>query len=134
MYPTMHSPASAYSRVGLESNVAASNPHLLIVMLFDGAILNVNSAAVSIAHGDVAGKGQAISKAIEIINSGLKASLDMNAGGELAQRLAALYDYMVSRLLYANLHSSEPALKEVAGLLLEIKGAWEAIRDQANAA
>lgn len=130
----MHSPANAYARVGLESNVAAANPHLLIVMLFDGAVLNVNSAAVSIAHADVAGKGQAISKAIEIINNGLKASLDMNAGGELAQRLAALYDYMVSRLLYANLHNSEAALKEVAGLLLEIKGAWEAIRDHADAA
>ncbi|MBB4011921.1 flagellar export chaperone FliS [Niveibacterium umoris] len=130
----MQSPANAYSRVGLESNVAASSPHLLIVMLFDGAILNVNSAAVSITHGDVAGKGQALSKAIEIISSGLKASLDMNAGGELAQRLAALYDYMVSRLLYANLHNSEPALKEVATLLMELKGAWEAIRDHADAA
>lgn len=130
----MQSPASAYSRVGLESNVAASNPHLLIVMLFDGAILNVNSAAISISHADVAGKGMAISKAIEIISSGLKASLDMSAGGELAQRLAALYDYMVSRLLYANMHNSEPALKEVAGLLVEIKSAWEAIRDQASAA
>ena len=64
---------------------------------------------------------------IEIINDGLKLSLDYEAGGDLAQKLAALYDYMTSRLLYANLHSSRPALDEVAGLLRDIKGAWESI-------
>jgi len=126
----MQSRADAYARVGVESNVAGSDPHMLIVMLFDGALLKVNMAAIAIVQHDIAGKGQAISKAIEIISNGLKASLDLTAGGELAQRLASLYDYMVSRLLYANLESSEGALKEVATLLGELKGAWEAIRSE----
>ncbi len=133
MYAGMHSKANAYARVGLESNVAGSDPHMLIVMLFDGALLKVNMAAIAISQGDIAAKGQAISKAIQIITEGLKESLDMKAGGELAQRLAALYDYMVSRLIYANLQTSEPALKEVAGLLGELKGAWEAIRHEVTA-
>ena len=69
----------------------------------------------------------AISKAIEIILNGLKVSLDYEAGGDLAQRLGALYDYMTQRLLYANLHNSRPAMDEVTQLLTDLKSAWEAI-------
>ena len=99
-------------------------------MLFEGALLSIATASVAIERNDIPGKGQAISKAIEIINDGLKISLDYEAGGELAERLGALYDYMTSRLLYANVHSSHPALDEVGGLLREIKGAWESIGTQ----
>ena len=66
-------------------------------------------------------------EAIEIIANGLKISLDYEAGGDLAARLGALYDYMTHRLLYANLHNSRPALDEVTRLLNELKGAWEEI-------
>lgn len=127
MFASHGSAAAAYSRVGLESGVASADPHRLILMLLDGAILSVNSAAASMAARDFAGQGQSISKAIEIIGEGLKASLDLQTGGELAHRLAALYDYMVSRLLFANMRSNAAALKEVSHLLSEIKSGWESI-------
>jgi flagellar protein FliS len=76
---------------------------------------------------DIAAKGLAVSKAIEIIINGLKASLDVEAGGELASRLAALYDYMAERLLYANLNNNRAALDEVAGLLQGLREAWQGI-------
>jgi len=103
-------------------------------MLFEGAILQVGTAVAALESNNVPAKGLAISKAIEIITNGLKVSLDYEAGGELAERLGALYDYMTQRLLYANLHNSRPALDEVARLLNELKGAWEEIGtyDQAN--
>ena len=119
--------ASAYAQVSLQTSVSDADPHRLILMLFDGALLSIATASAAIERKDIPGKGQAISKAIEIINDGLKISLDYEAGGELAERLGALYDYMTSRLLYANIHSSRPALDEVGGLLREIKGAWESI-------
>ncbi|HOB44606.1 MAG TPA: flagellar export chaperone FliS [Zoogloea sp.] len=122
--------ASAYAQVSLETGVSDADPHKLILMLFEGALLSIATASVAIERNDIPGKGQAISKAIEIINDGLKISLDYEAGGELAERLGALYDYMTSRLLYANVHSSHPALDEVGGLLREIKGAWESIGTQ----
>ena len=75
-----------------------------------------------------------MSPAVEIIINGLKVSLDLSAGGELAQRLAALYDYMSDRLLYANLHNSQPALDEVAGLLATLREAWAEIRSQVQPA
>lgn len=121
------SPSAAYAQVGLNTDVATANPHKLILMLFEGAIFAVNTAAISVEQQNMANKGLHIAKAIEIISNGLKASLDMNAGGEIAERLATLYDYMNSRLLYANIHSSVPALQEVSKLLTELKEAWEGI-------
>lgn len=122
--------ANAYTQVGLETGVSDADPHRLILMLFDGALFSIATASAAIERNDIPGKGQAISKAIEIINDGLKISLDYEAGGELAERLGALYDYMTSRLIYANIHSSRPTLDEVGGLLRDIKGAWESIGTQ----
>ena len=81
--------------------------------------------------GDTARKGEAISKAINIITNGLKASLDQEAGGELAGKLGALYDYMSARLLYANLHNQPAVLDEISHLLAELKGAWGQIGSKA---
>ncbi|MBL8434713.1 MAG: flagellar export chaperone FliS [Zoogloea sp.] len=126
--------AAAYSSVGVETGVSTADPHKLILMLFEGALLQISTAAIALENKDVPGKGMAISKAIEIILNGLKVSLDYEAGGELAQRLGALYDYMTQRLLYANLHNSRPAMDEVTQLLTDLKSAWEAIgaSDQAQ--
>ena len=119
--------AAAYSSVGVETGVSTADPHKLILMLFDGALLLIGTAVIALEKKDVPPKGMAISKAIEIILNGLKVSLDYEAGGELAQRLGALYDYMTQRLLYANLHNSRPAMDEVTQLLTDLKSAWEAI-------
>lgn len=126
--------AAAYAEVGVETGVSTADPHKLILMLFEGALLQIGTATAALENKNVPAKGAAISKAIEIITNGLKVSLDFEAGGDLAERLGALYDYMTQRLLYANLHNSRPAMDEVAGLLTELKGAWEEIGvpDQAN--
>ncbi len=126
--------AAAYSAVGVETGVSTADPHKLILMLFEGAILQIGTAAIALENKDVPAKGAAISKAIEIILNGLKVSLDYEAGGELAERLGALYDYMTQRLFYANLHNSRPAMDEVTKLLTELKGAWEAIGNKTNQA
>ena len=120
-------PASAYTQVGVETGVTAASPHKLILMLFDGAIMALGSASRHMAEKNIAAKGQDISKAIEIITNGLRVSLDLEAGGELADRLFALYDYMTVRLLHANLRNDLAAIEEVSGLLNELRSAWEEI-------
>ena len=85
------------------------------------------------AQKSIAAKGQSISKAIMIIESGLKISLDVKAGGELGTRLAALYDYMCDRLLRANLHNRTEILEEVSRLLTELRDAWAQIKPETNA-
>ena len=130
MFASMRNPVSAYKQVGVEAKVASADPHQLILMLYDGAILSTSSAALHIKRNETAAKGLAISRAIDIIANGLKVSLDFEAGGELSERLSALYDYMCARLLHANARNDEAALQEVGHLLGELKGAWEEIRNK----
>jgi flagellar protein FliS len=126
---TSANPTAAYRKVGLETQLDSASPHKLVVMLFDGALFAVADAQRHMQNREVAAKGQAISKAIDIIANGLQASLDLNSGGDIAKQLEALYEYMGARLLHANLHNDMAALKEVSLLLQEIKDAWEKIAD-----
>lgn len=134
MFGTMKSGASAYAKVGVETGVMAANPHKLIVMLFDGAVAAVRSALVHMKAGNIPEKGKAISKAIQIIENGLRASLDRKAGGQIGENLDALYEYMQHRLLMANLQNEPEILQEVERLLNELREAWSAIGTSANAA
>lgn len=127
MFSSSHRAIKAYAEIGVETGVAAASPHKLILMLFEGAMLSVASAKMHMQRKDIARRGEAISKAIQIIESGLKASLDRKAGGEMADRLHALYEYMLTRLLYANIHSRPEPLDEVSHLLAELNSAWAAI-------
>jgi flagellar protein FliS len=77
--------------------------------------------------GDFAGKGRAISKAISIINEGLRASLDRKAGKDIADNLDALYEYMSRRLFEAHLNNDAQILQEIQGLMQDLKGAWDEI-------
>ncbi|MGV8900091.1 MAG: flagellar export chaperone FliS [Burkholderiaceae bacterium] len=133
MFGSMKSGANAYAKVGIETGVMAASPHKLIVMLLDGALSSVLMAQLHMKAGNIAGKGMAISKAMSIIDDGLRASLNKEVGGELALSLDSLYEYMGRRLLEANLKNQPEMLEEVHGLLQDIKGAWDAIEPGAAA-
>lgn len=139
MYTPTHaynSGASAYATVGRESGAMSATPHQLITMLFDGARTAINLARHHMANNEISAKGQAISKAINIVDNGLKASLDSEVGGmagaELVANLSALYDYISRRLLYANLHNDPALLDEAARQLDNISSAWREIGPQAS--
>lgn len=123
-----HSAIKAYTKTGIESGVTAADPHRLTSMLYQGALLSIANAKNAILRKDTPAKGAAISKAIMIIDDGLKASLDKKVGGDLAMNLDALYAYMSTRLLAANLKNDMGALDEVARLLTDLQQAWASIR------
>ncbi|MDI1308500.1 MAG: flagellar export chaperone FliS [Methylotenera sp.] len=118
---------NAYAKVGMETGVLAASPNKLIIMLYEGAIAACRSADSHMQSKDIANKGLMISKAISIIESGLRLSLDKKAGGEIAISLDALYAYMSKQLMTANIHNKPELIHEVIKLLTELKGAWEAI-------
>lgn len=99
----------AYAQVSVESGVMSANPHQLIEMLFDGANSALVRARLFLEQGDLVAKGEALSKAINIIDNGLKAGLDLENGGDIAANLSDLYDYMIRRLLLANLRNDSQA-------------------------
>jgi flagellar secretion chaperone FliS len=119
--------ANAYANVDLETSLDHANPHRLILMLFEAAILSVTKAHRYMESGNIAMKGMAVSKAIQIIDEGLRASLDENQGGSLASQLQDLYAYMTQRLLIASVRNEPAGLLEVAALMGELKDAWASI-------
>lgn len=117
---------NTYRSVSTQSAMVDSNPHQLVLMLIDGAIEKTAGAVGHMLHGNIAEKGKLVSGSIAIIDT-LRASLDHRSGGELADNLERLYDYMVRRLLEGNARSDSRVLSEVVSLLKEIREAWVAI-------
>jgi flagellar protein FliS len=109
MFGTPKRGVGAYATVGLETGVAAASPQKLVVMLYDGV-------------------------AITIIDNGLRASLDQKAGGEIAQNLDALYDYMSRRLLQANIKNDIAIIEEIHGLMSDLREAWVQIGEKNDTA
>jgi flagellar protein FliS len=127
MFGAARSGATTYATVGVETGVVAASPHELIVMLFDGAHAAVSDALQQMRDGKIEAKGRAISKAIMIIESGLRASLDKGVQGGIAESLDSLYEYLSHRLFLANVKNQPDLLEEVRHLLGELKGTWESI-------
>lgn len=121
-YPSRNS-LSAYRSVSAHGGVDAANPHRLITMLMDGALERVASARGAMDHGDTEAKARLIQRAVAIVDE-LRASLNMKAGGQVAQNLADLYDYCSRQLVRANLENRSQLLDEVGRLLREIRSAW----------
>ncbi|RBW48241.1 flagellar export chaperone FliS [Marinobacter sp. F3R11] len=121
----------AYQRVNTQTSITDADPHKLIQLLYNGALERINMAKARMQAKDYAGKGQLISKAIEIIG-GLRSFLDFEKGGDLAARLEGLYDYMERTLFEANAKNDLAKLDEVADLLRSIKSGWDGIREEAT--
>ncbi len=133
MFGSTRSGANAYAKVGLETGVVAASPHKLIVMLFEGAIVAINNAKTAMKAGQFEDKGKAITKAVLIVDEGMRGSLDKKAGGEIAANLDALYGYIIQCLMRANLRNDQALLDEALVLLTDLKSAWDAIGNAAPA-
>jgi len=124
MFAAYRNPAATYNQVRVESGVAAARPIDLVVMVYDGAIEVLGKAIAQLKANDIAAKNQSVSRAIRIIDEGLRAPLDMRAG-EVAANLAGLYDYMTRRLLQGSARNDVAMIEEVRSLLLDLKSAWD---------
>jgi flagellar protein FliS len=118
-----------FRQVGVNSRLTGASPHTLITMLFEGLLEKLATARGLAERGDISSRGQAISKAIAIVDS-LRASLDFERGGEVSENLKSLYDYMELRLLQANTEASSELVDEISTLVQEIKAGWDAIPAQ----
>ncbi|MCB1723071.1 MAG: flagellar export chaperone FliS [Chromatiaceae bacterium] len=125
-YGKKSSGVAKYGKVAAESEVAYASPHRLVQMLMEGALDKVATAKGCIERGDLEGKSHQLTWAMSIIN-GLRSSLDMEAGGAIAVNLDDLYAYMTRRMIDASVGNDPDALAEVIDLMLEIKGAWDAM-------
>ena len=126
MFAAYRNAASSYNQMRVESGVAGARPIDLVVMVYEGAIEALGRAATEMRKGDIDAKNRTITRAIRIIDEGLRAPLDLSAG-PISANLADLYDYMTRRLLQGSVRNDPAMLDEVRGLLLELKSAWDEI-------
>ncbi len=118
-----------YQQINTQTSITDADPHKLIQLLYNGALERINMAKARMQAGDYQAKGALIVKVIDIV-AGLRSFLDKEQGGDLAERLDALYDYMERVLWEANVHNDQAKLDEVAGLLRSIKDGWDGIREE----
>jgi flagellar secretion chaperone FliS len=120
---------AAYQNVAVQGSVSGADPHGLVQMLLDATVERISAARTCIEEGDRARKAKLLHSCVTLIAE-LRGSLDLIRGGELAQNLSDLYDYIARRLLTANVRDDTGALTESLSLLGEIRSAWVAIGPQ----
>ena len=125
--------AAAYQRVSAETAVSQADPHKLVELLLDRLLQEVNTARGAMQQGKIAAKGEHISKAVRILDEGLKPALNLKQGGDIAANLNGLYGYCVLRLSQANLHNDQAALNDVVRVIEPIAQGWKQIGEQVGA-
>ncbi len=122
---------NAYRKGNLKQDVASADPHRLTLMLMQGALDRIAYAKGAMERKEYAAKSDYISRVTAIIMH-LRDTLDMEIGGETAQNMFALYDYMVERLNDAHIKNDLNILDEVTSLLTPIRDAWLQIPETAK--
>ena len=125
---SMKSAVNAYETVQVDAAVLGASPHELIGKLLNRAMEAIADLKVQMQEGDIPGKSQNIKIAVSIISDGLRNSLNMEAGGEIAANLDSLYEYMLRQLMSAHVDNNTDVLDEVVSLLGEIKSGWDGIK------
>lgn len=121
-----NSSLAAYHSVSVHGGIATADPHRLVQMVMDALAERLNTARGCIERGETARKAKLLHSCVTLVAE-LRGSLNLAEGGELAQNLSNLYDYMARRLLLANVQNDADVVNEILGLLNEIRGAWVAI-------
>jgi flagellar protein FliS len=119
-----HNSLNQYRSVDAYGAAASADRMQLVLRMMQGALDRIATAGGHMRRGEQAPKGEALGRAVRMID-GLRSCLDHERGGEIATNLAALYEYMTSRLTEANLRNDPRLLDEVADLLDEIRTGWE---------
>ena len=109
-----------------KTNVMTANPKRLIIMCYEGAIENLKISKQKYIEQDYDGRSKALSKAQDIINE-LVCALDFEKGGAIAMSLDSLYNYMLRRIIHADVNKDVTPIDEIIGMLYELKSAWEEV-------
>jgi len=103
-----------------------ASPHKLILLLYDGALMNIARARQSYERNMNKEAKQFILKAQDIVSE-LLSCLNEDQGGELATRMMQLYLYVMRMLVDANIHMNKDALSEAEGVIKDLREAWAQI-------
>jgi flagellar protein FliS len=106
-----------------KTQVATVDRGRLIVLLYEGAISFLTKAKACLDEKDIPGACNLINRAQDIIEE-LNASLNMEAGGDIAANLRRLYLFMGDELVQAKVKGKVEPLDEVVRMLTTLNEAW----------
>lgn len=109
-----------------ETAVTTQSREKLVVMLYDGAIKFLKLAAKAIDDKNYEEKNVYIKKAMNIVSE-LNVVLDMNVGGEVAENLRKLYNFVLNHLREANFKCDKQRVEEVISILDTLNQGWKEI-------
>ena len=122
---------NAYKKGNLKQDIATADPHKLTLLLMQGVLDKTAYAKGAMQRKDFVGKAEHLSKVTAILIN-LRDTLDMEVGGEIAENLYALYDYMIEKTTDAHANNDLNLLDEVITLMAPIRDAWLQIPDAAK--
>ena len=122
-----------YTKVYQKAAVSTLDQKKMIVLLYDGAIKYLSIAANKMNGGDAYEAHTNIIRGKSIVAE-LLASLDMDAGGDIALNLQRLYAYMFNTLIDANMQRNVDLINEVIELLKQLREAWKVVDSPKQAA
>jgi flagellar protein FliS len=125
----MRGSLQAYKKVSVDSQLSEASPHKVIQMLMAGAIERLVQGKAAMEQGNIPVKGERLGKALDIVIS-LRSCLSMDEGGDVAQNLDQLYEFMISQITLANAENNPQAIDDVVDIIREIKSAWDQIPNE----
>ena len=114
-----------------QNEISTSSQGKLIVMMYEGALKFVTLAIEGIDNQDLSKKGKYINKAHDIINE-LSCALDMKKGGDVAQKLESLYQFILHQLTLANIKSDRKTLESIVNVITPLMEAWKELLVQSS--
>jgi flagellar protein FliS len=119
-----------YQTVQQETTVAVASPGELIILVYERILEHLRAADHTLAEGGDC--GVSMTKALDLIDQGLAASLDFKNGGDVAIKLDSLYDWCMRSILRVRLGRDRALLAEVIGVLSSLLEGWVAISPSHN--
>jgi flagellar secretion chaperone FliS len=111
-----------------KTSIHTASKEQILIMLYQAAIKNCKKAIEAIANKDIAKKGEYIGKLQDIVVE-LNNSLDLEVGGDVAQELSALYDFILFSSTQANIKADAKPLDGCLEVLNTLYAGWtEAIK------
>ena len=120
--------AKAYSEIGLETSVKSSNPRELIVLVFERINDHLALGKEDLLQGKPA--IEAFTKAVDLINLGLLATIDKDKGGDIAKNLEFIYLWVINKIIEARLNKAPEKIDEAMEVLRPIHDGWSALSDK----
>ncbi len=101
-----------------------ASPGELTLMLYNGCLKFINQAKQAIEAGETEKRNIALTKAQNIIR---ELMVTLKTDNEIGENMMRMYDFIMSRLVDANIKNDIQALGEAEELVLSFRDMWKEV-------